>query len=97
MTILSNGSFFWLWTNQTIASGKIALFLPNLSKWLSVNKNFNYSDILLLLDNWFIQKLKMVKDQISRWKWKAMYLPVYSLVFAAIENWISMIKSYLKR
>ena len=86
MAILSNGSSFWLWTNQTITTKTIVLFLLNLSKWLIQNNNFAYHEILLILDNWSIQKSKIAKDLIWKLKWKAIYLPVYSPMYAPIEN-----------
>ena len=47
--------------------------------------------------NLSVQKSKIVKDLMLKWKWRVMYLPVYTPAYAPIENWFSLIKSYLKR
>ena len=97
MAILSNGAWFCMLTNETITSDKILLFLWKLDWWIRENNHFEYSNILLLLDNCSIQKSKEVKDLLIKLSWKTMYLPVYTPIYAPIENCFSLIKSYLKK
>ena len=40
MAILSNGSWYWLLTNETITSSKIIMFLSELANWLKNNNSF---------------------------------------------------------
>ena len=96
MAILSNGSWFWLMTDETIEAQKIIQFLWNLSKWLSNNCLFSYANILLMLDNCSVQKSKDVKELLKQLNWTVVYLPVYSPVYAPIENCFGIMKSHLK-
>ena len=96
-SILSNGAWFWLLTSETIDSEKIFFFINHLVKWIRDNDSFNYSEILMILDNCSIQKSSKIKLQLKRLNWKVMYLPVYSPMYAPIENWFSLLKSHLKQ
>ena len=97
MAILSNGSWFWLLTDNRIEAQKIVTFLCYLSKWLLNNRNFNNTNILLILDNCSIQKSKDIKERLKLLYWTVMYLLVYSLIYSPIENCFGIIKSFWKR
>ena len=97
MAILSIRDWFWLLTSETINSEKIVLFINRLVKWLKDNDPFFYSEVILILDNSSIQKSTKVKLKFAKLNWKVLYLPVYSQMFAPIENWFKLLKSYLKQ
>ena len=96
MAILSNGAWYWLLTNETITSDKIILFLNQLSVWINNKSSFGFSDVLLILDNWSIQKSSEVKKLMVKLNWVVMYLPVYTQIYAPIENWFGLIKTHMK-
>ena len=40
---------------------------------------------------------KEVKYFLCKLSWNTIYLPAYSPIYAPIENWVGLIKAYLKR
>ena len=92
MAIWNNGTILALLSNETIDSKKFWLFLENLNSWLNKNKNFGFSETLLLLDNWSIHKSKITKEVLWRINTNVLYLPAYSPDFAPIEMWFSILK-----
>ena len=94
--ILSNGCWFSLITNSTINSRKFIVFLENLKQWLQKNSKFNYSNILILLDNWSIHKSKETVWKLNKMKVKKLYLPPYSPNFAPVEEFFGIMKMKIR-
>ena len=51
MAICSNGAWISFVINETINSDSFIWFLKILHQWLSSYNNFDYSDVILMLDN----------------------------------------------
>ena len=95
--ILSNGNWISLITNNTVNSIKFVVFLENLKQWLRNNNDFNYSDILLLLDNWSIHKSIESIKKLKKIDAKILYLPSYSPNFAPVEEFFGIMKMKIKK
>ena len=95
--ILSNGNWISLITNNTVNSIKFVVFLENLKQWLRNNNNFNYSDVLLLLDNWSIHKSRESIKKLKKINAKILYLPPYSPNFAPVEEFFGIMKMKIKK
>ena len=94
--ILSNGCWFSLITNSTINSRKFIVFLENLKQWLQKDSTFNYSNILILLDNWSIHKSKETVRKLNKMKVKTLYLSPYSPNFALVEEFFGIMKMKIR-
>ena len=64
--------------------------------WIKNKSSFGFSDVLLVLNNWSIQKSSDVENLKVNLKWRVMHLPVYSPIYAPIENWFGLIKTHMK-
>ena len=72
------------------------MFLDNLKQWLQKNNKFNYSKILILLDNWSIHKSKETVRKLNKMKVKTLYLPPYSPNFAPVEEFFGIMKMKIR-
>ena len=95
MAICSNGAWISFVLNETINSDNFIWFLKILHQWLSSHNNFDYSDVILMLDNWAFHKSSISKTFILNLGYTTIYLPAYSPDFAPIEMWFSLIKRNL--
>ena len=64
--------------------------------WIRNNKIFEFYETLLIIDNWLINNSKWTNAKLWKINSKVFYLPVYSLDFALIEMWFSILKEHLK-
>ena len=94
--IWSNGSWIALLSNETLDANAFMIFVANTESWLKDNNYFNYSEVLLLMDNSSIHKTNEVQNRILEAKMKIMYIPWYTPQFAPIEQWFSLIKNKLR-
>ena len=78
MVICFNGSWIYLLTNQTLDSNRFIIFFEYFEDWLQNNKRFNYSEVLLIMDNCSIHKTDKIKNKINDKAIKLMNLPPYT-------------------
>ena len=95
--ICSNGWWITMLTNETIDSTKFIVFIENLNWWLIDHSNFNYSNVLIILDNWSIHKSKETLFKLKKINWKIIYLPAYSPMLAPVEMYFGILKAKLRR
>ena len=56
LVILSNGSWIWFLSSNSVDSDSFVWFIKIMKNWLNYHKNFGYQLIHLLLDNCFVHK-----------------------------------------
>ena len=97
MAIWSNGNWLCLLMNQTSNSEIFSMFCRELNKWLNKNEFFDFSNVIVTMDNSSIHKWQNVTKILNKMKAKIVFLPAYSPQFAPIEMGFSIIKSKLRK
>ena len=82
-------------TNQTIDGQKFTIFLNNLDMWIQTNKLFGFNDVVIILGNSSVHKVKGVKLKLSKMKVKVIFLTPYSLQLDPIEMYFGLLKRRL--
>ena len=95
MSIYSNGAWISNLTNQTIDGQKFTIFLNNLDMWIQSNKLFGFNDVVIILDNSSVHKVKGVKPKLSKMKVKVISLAPYCLQLAPIKMYFGILKRRL--
>ena len=95
MAICSNGAWISKVINETIDSNNFIWFLKILISWFQSNNYFEYSQVILLLDNCSIHKNDLTIIVLQRFKFTTLFILVYSPDFAPVEFWFSLIKRKL--
>ena len=85
MAICSNGAWISKVINETIDSNNFIWFLKILISWLQSNNYFEYSQVILLLDNCSIHKSDSTISVLQRFKFTTLFIPAYSPDFAPVE------------
>ena len=85
MVIRSNGSLINFDLNETIGSSNFIWFLKILHTWLLSHKFFEYSQVMIMLDNCAMHKSKTTKSVFQKMPYSIKYLPAYSPDFAPVE------------
>ena len=83
--------------NQTSNSEIFSIFCRELNKWLNKNEFFDFSNVIITMDNSSIHKWQNVTKILNKMKAKIEFLPAYSPQFAPIEMGFSIIKSKLRK
>ena len=96
LTILSNGAWFCLLTNQTMGSEGFLSYMQSFKEWMSDNDYFGYKKLIVTMDNCAIHRSKRSLAEIGNMFNEIMYIPVYSPQLAPVEMWFSFIKHNLK-
>ena len=95
MAILSNGAWISMVTDSMFDSNRFALFLQHLFKWIEDNKNFGFSEVMVIMDNWSIHKSANVRTLLKKQKITIAFIPPYSPHLAPIEMYFGLFKKCL--
>ena len=95
MAILSNGAWISMVTDSMFDSNRFALFLQYLLKWIEDNKNFGFSKVMVIMDNWSIHKISNVRTLLKKQKITIAFIPPYSPHLAPIEMYFGLFKKCL--
>ena len=67
-----------------------------MDSWIIKNKIFKFSETLILLDNWFINKIKLSKESLLKINAKVLYLVADSLDLVPIKMRIRKLKRRIR-
>ena len=95
MAICSNGAWISKVINKTINSDCFIWFLKIMVDWLQSHNYFEWSRVIVLLDNCSIHKSGQTLAVFESLKFATMFIPAYSPEFAPVEYWFSQIKRRL--
>ena len=95
LAICSNGSWLCMLASNTIDSMSFIWFINILSNWLKSNDNFEYNDVVIMLDNWSVHKSQLSQNFIKKHTFKILYIPAYSPELAPVEMSFSLLKRNL--
>ena len=92
MTILSNGAWFCLLTNQAMGSEGFLSYMQSFKEWMSDNDYFGYKKLIVTMDNCAIHRSKRSLAELGNMFNEIMYILVYSPQLAPVEMWPSFTK-----
>ena len=70
LAILSNGTWIWFLSSNSINSDSFIWFIKIMENWLNHNNNFGYEQIHLLLDNCSVHKSCKMKSVLKKLSYK---------------------------
>ena len=84
-----------MFIDSTYYSDKFSLFIQHLIKWLETNNNFEFNEVIIIMDNWSIHKCANIKTLLKVSKITILYIPPYSPHLAPIEIYFGLFKKKL--
>ena len=96
LTILSNGAWYWLLTNQMTNSERFSEYICRLDQWMRDNNTFGYEKLILTMDNWSSHRSQKWMKLLKNLNHQVFFNPAYTPQFAPIEMCFHYLKQRLR-
>ena len=92
LTILSNGWWHLLITNQNINSNIFLHYAQKLYSWIHANNLFGHNQVILLMDNCPSHKSKLTNKLLNTISFETYFILTYSPDLTPVELWFALTK-----
>ena len=93
--ICSNGGWIAMLSNETLTADRFMTFLKFFKTFLIENNNFEFKNVVLMLDNLSWHRTSKIIDLWQKYSFKIWYIPPYSPLFAPVELVFGILKRKL--